>query len=358
MPRRCCLCVCVFPRSLSCFFLLDGSQSSCCFESSLGRKCCGPELFGLCCLISCPFWSSVRTRVSLSSPSRTCVWVFAVLPTALVVSSSVELAMRCAVRLARASWLDRHPFCTYTSAPQPPHINHHQPPPPPPTTTTTTTATSTQNNTHNNTCRLPARVPFVFRVTSTNNFMFAAASAANATGAAQRRQRRLKQFLQHERLSVAMALAESQHLTRSEDGKGRERGARGARRVTTTEAPSSPGVLPVDEEEDAELGARPRSVTDPVPQGRVGAAHRGAQDRGVPVRSDPRCYCAADEGSGGGTASSIRGVNFEVFSQDRVQQRLVPCSLSQNVHDPVFRVGGSRRSSRFSCKTEFNSSGR
>ena len=35
------------------------------------------------------------------------------------------------------------------------------------------------------------------------------------------------------------------YLTRSEDGKGRGGGARGARRVTTTEAPSSPGVLPV-----------------------------------------------------------------------------------------------------------------
>ena len=35
------------------------------------------------------------------------------------------------------------------------------------------------------------------------------------------------------------------HLTRSEDGKGRGGGAREARRVTTTEAPSSQGALPV-----------------------------------------------------------------------------------------------------------------
>ena len=41
--------------------------------------------------------------------------------------------------------------------------------------------------------------------------MLAAASAANETGAARRRQRRLRQFLRHERLSVAMALAEYNH---------------------------------------------------------------------------------------------------------------------------------------------------
>ena len=44
-------------------------------------------------------------------------------------------------------------------------------------------------------------------------FMLAAARAANESGAARRRQRRLRQWLRHERLSVAMALAESQHHT-------------------------------------------------------------------------------------------------------------------------------------------------
>ena len=39
------------------------------------------------------------------------------------------------------------------------------------------------------------------------------ADVGGATGAARRRQRRLRQFLRHERLSVAMALAESQHHT-------------------------------------------------------------------------------------------------------------------------------------------------
>ena len=41
------------------------------------------------------------------------------------------------------------------------------------------------------------------------------------SAAARRRQRRLRQFLRHERLSVAMVLAESQHSSKeTDDGKG------------------------------------------------------------------------------------------------------------------------------------------
>ena len=54
-----------------------------------------------------------------------------------------------------------------------------------------------------------ARVPSLRHIFCA--FMLAAARAANETGAARRRQRRLRQLLRHERLSVAMALAESQH---------------------------------------------------------------------------------------------------------------------------------------------------
>ena len=43
--------------------------------------------------------------------------------------------------------------------------------------------------------------------------MLASVRDANASGASRRRQRRLRQWLRHERLSVAMALAESQHHT-------------------------------------------------------------------------------------------------------------------------------------------------
>ena len=41
--------------------------------------------------------------------------------------------------------------------------------------------------------------------------MLASVLGANASGAARRRQRRLRQWLRHERLSVAMALAEYNH---------------------------------------------------------------------------------------------------------------------------------------------------
>ena len=80
------------------------------------------------------------------------------------------------------------------------------------------------------------------------------------SAADRRRQRRLRQFLRHERLSVAMALAETLH--HSSRGQRFARagggGARGARRVTTTEPllpRRSSGCI-------AEWGARPgRSQT-------------------------------------------------------------------------------------------------
>ena len=43
--------------------------------------------------------------------------------------------------------------------------------------------------------------------------MLASVRDANASGAARRRQRRLRQWLRHERLSVGMALAEMTHHT-------------------------------------------------------------------------------------------------------------------------------------------------
>ena len=43
--------------------------------------------------------------------------------------------------------------------------------------------------------------------------MLASVRDADGTAATRRRQRRLRQFLRHERLSVAMALAEMQHHT-------------------------------------------------------------------------------------------------------------------------------------------------
>ena len=66
---------------------------------------CVPSLtcdrFGLCCLISCLFCSSDLTRVSLSSPSCTCVCFSSVLPAAWVGKLISWLALSCAVRQLR-----------------------------------------------------------------------------------------------------------------------------------------------------------------------------------------------------------------------------------------------------------------
>ena len=60
--------------------------------------------------------------------------------------------------------------------------------------------------------------------------MLASVRDANASGAARRRQRRLRQWLRHERLSVAMALAEFQPpLSSKETDDGKGQGGRRAR---------------------------------------------------------------------------------------------------------------------------------
>ena len=67
--------------------------------------------------------------------------------------------------------------------------------------------------------------------------MLAAGPAANETSAARRRQRRLRQFLRHERLTFAMLLAERDHHTApqgTEAGQERGSGARGELRAKAT----------------------------------------------------------------------------------------------------------------------------
>ena len=135
------------------------------------------------------------------------------------------------------------------------------------------------------------------------------------------------------------------------------------------------------------MGGAARVGHGPYAAGPGAAAHREGQDRSVPVRSDPRCSCAADgllqkivtaslvepvqvlavpkislDRTPQRSAvrrtqmteqlvevpteprSLVRGLNFEVFSQDRL------------VDIPVLRGRREeRRSSRFSFKTEFSS---
>ena len=63
-------------------------------------------------------------------------------------------------------------------------------------------------------------------------FMLAAAQAANETGTARRRQRRATQWLRHECLSVAMALAETNHHTAPRDRPRQGPGSGGASRTS------------------------------------------------------------------------------------------------------------------------------
>ena len=90
---------------------------------------------------------------------------------------------------------------------------------------------------NNSTSRLPARVPILSCVTSGNSFTLLTMDVDSATGAARRRQRRLRQFLRRQRLSVAMALAEYSHHTAP-------RGLRMARAGGVERAPSQTGCSP------------------------------------------------------------------------------------------------------------------
>ena len=122
------------------------------------------------------------------------------------------------------------------------------------------------------------------------------------------------------------------------------------------------------------MGGAARVGHGPYAAGPGAAAHREGQDRRVPVRSDPRCSCDADgllqkivtaslvepvqvlavpkislDRTPQRSAvrrtqmveqlvevpteprSIIRGLNFEVFSQDRFHHRLVPCLLDRTL---------------------------
>ena len=85
-----------------------------------------------------------------------------------------------------------------------------------PTSNTQHTTHTTHNNTITTTQQQQKFRPvcdLCFALLSIRDFMLASVRDANATAAARRRQRRLRQFLLHGRLSVAMALVEMQHDT-------------------------------------------------------------------------------------------------------------------------------------------------
>ena len=84
------------------------------------------------------------------------------------------------------------------------------------------------------------------------------ADVGGATGAARRRQRRLRQFLRHERLSVAMALAESQHHTSRGQKKARAGEEESEMKYTAkfrTTPPPQPELFSLEEEPGGGLPA-------------------------------------------------------------------------------------------------------
>ena len=113
-------------------------------------------------------------------------------------------------------------------------------------------------------------------------FMLAAARAANETGAARTRQRRLRQWLRHERLSVAMALAEMQHHTAPRRPKKATAGEGGSELNHTASIRETPPLQPElfdlssDEEPGGSWSDRLVGVRS---TGGGTAAHRGAAFR-------------------------------------------------------------------------------
>ena len=196
------------------FFWLDGSRSSCCFYGSVGRKCCGAELFvfrcvvrarvpfsggfaslfgvsRICCLISCSFCSSHLTRVSHSSLSCSCVLVFCSVASCMGCQAH-PLGWRCVVLSGSTvhnslhchhGWIDTHVVLTR------PHHYHHS-------------RFSTW---------APQSLRAPFSVFTPAVAMSDGGRAGASSAAMRRRDRRLTAAWRHEQLSVRMALAAAKH---------------------------------------------------------------------------------------------------------------------------------------------------
>ena len=122
--------------------------------------------------------------------------------------------------------------------------------------------------------------------------MWAADRVDHATGAARRR-RRLRAHLRYARMSVAMFLAECQHHTAPEEGKGPGGGTGGAPQGRVPEDCSLAGCGPTC------CWSRTAARASP-------AAHRGTHRRRLALRADPRRTGAADGGPTGGFHEDAR----------------------------------------------------
>ena len=104
--------------------------------------------------------------------------------------------------------------------------------------------------------------------------MLASVRDADASGAARRRQRRLRQWLRHERLSVAMALAEYNHhsaLRRPTMARARRDESEmynAAGQTTPLPRAASRQYFSLDDDEDV-LAARPLALDEQRPRVRI-----------------------------------------------------------------------------------------
>ena len=135
--------------------------------------------------------------------------------------------------------------------------------------------------------------------------MLASVRDANASGAPRKRQQRLRQWRRHERLSVAMALAEYNHHSAPRRptmarARGEESAMNNAMGLTTplTEAASTQHFT-LDDDGDV-LAARPLALDEQRPQVRV--LRVTVEQVGDVVLPCSRRFCAADGGTAGDSA--------------------------------------------------------
>ena len=165
-------------------------------------------------------------------------------------------------------------------------------------------------------------------------------SVAHAAGAAKRRrERRLRLFLRHERLTVAMLLAESQHHA-APRGQSRARSGGWERGVLHGQVPEhpTPQVAGMDVDEVPATGSRPERLAGVRPQERVQqhpvdqivdtapalpildvlsccrAGYRRAQDLSGGHPCATLVSCATAGGTAGGSADGL--ILFFVFAAD------------------------------------------
>ena len=121
--------------------------------------------------------------------------------------------------------------------------------------------------------------------------MLASVCDANASGAARRRQRRVGQWLRHERLSVAMALAENNHHSAPRRptmarARGEESEMHNAMdQMTPLPEAASTQYFAMDVDEVPAAGSRPDRLTEVRPQERV--LRRTVEQNVEPVRVVP-----------------------------------------------------------------------